>query len=765
MPLPEKEFPPIDEKQIKAYHLFQKMMRYPALIQEMRTIFLEELEKAGIINRQEIHRIAQSWIPKDGCTPELLKEYESILIDYYFANSFGPEQIEGYINLARKNDRIRHLTTILNREGTTTEDILAALREFCDIPEGDIIIAESIAEDIRVKLINHFVSNNLKFIGVAKHYITIRDLDEMTARTFRSPLRPGKIGGKAAGMLLAYKILLPRYGERDPELEKYIVVPESYYFTSGIFSEFIEYNGFYAIHSQKYKNIDDIEREYHHIERLIQGGSFPPHTVQEFRLFLEKIGEVPLILRSSTLLEDNEGYSFSGKYESVFLANQGDIETRLKDFIQAFKQVHISTYSPAPIVYRQDHNLLDFDERMSVLVQKVVGRRFGDYYYPFVGGVAFSYNEYRWNPQIRKEDGQIRFVFGLGTRAVDRVGNDYPRMVALSHPLLRPEVSANDIVKYSQKFVDVINLKTKRIESIPFHDLIAANPHPDLFYAVSQNRDGHMAAPLFANHFKVEGNECLTFENFMTKTPFVSVMKKILKNLEKAYGHPVDIEFAWDDGKFYLLQCRPLAVYAGGKSPAIPTNIPEEDILFINTHCIASVVVQNIDTIVYVDPKAYNELRTYDEKLSIAKAVGKINRNLKDRRFALFGPGRWGSNDINLGVKVRYSDINRTLILGEVAFEKGGSTPEVSYGTHFFNDLVEARITPIALYPDRHDNLFKEDFFLNTPSILTQLDPELASYSSIIHIIDIPAVKNGRYLHVIQNDEKQMGIGYFGLKE
>jgi hypothetical protein len=248
---------------------------------------------------------------------------------------------------------------------------------------------------------------------VAKHYITIRDLDEMTARTFRSPLRPGKIGGKAAGMLLAYKILLPRTECVTLNWKNYSLCLSPTTSHQGSFQSSSNTTVFMRSQSEVQKH-RRYRAGYHHIERLIQGGSFPPHTVQEFRLFLEKLGEVPLILRSSTLLEDNEGYSFSGKYESVFLANQGDIETRLKDFIQAFKQVHISTYSPAPIVYRQDHNLLDFDERMSVLVQKVVGRRFGDYYYPFVGGVAFSYNEYRWNPPIRKEDGQIRFVFGLG---------------------------------------------------------------------------------------------------------------------------------------------------------------------------------------------------------------------------------------------------------------------------------------------------------------------------------------------------------------
>ena len=123
-----------------------------------------------------------------------------------------------------------------------------------------------------------------------------------------------------------------------------------------------------------------------------------------------------------------------------------------------------------------DHGLLDFDERMAMVVQKVVGRRFGDYFFPFVSGVLFSRNVYAWNPKIKKEEGLGRLVFGLGTRAVDRVGSDYPRMVPFSHPLLRPEVTASQIKKYSQKQVDVLNLKTGRMETVDFRTLKRNGP-------------------------------------------------------------------------------------------------------------------------------------------------------------------------------------------------------------------------------------------------------------------------------------------------
>ncbi|MDO9349765.1 MAG: PEP/pyruvate-binding domain-containing protein, partial [Deltaproteobacteria bacterium] len=239
-------------------------------------------------------------------------------------------------------------------------------------------------------------------------------------------------------------------------------------------------------------------------------------------------------------------------YLSVFLTNQGDIETRLRNFIIGLKQVFASTYGPDPILYRVDHGLLDYDERMAMVVQKVVGQRFGDYFFPFASGVMFSRNVYAWNPKIRKEEGLVRLVLGLGTRAVDRVGSDYPRMIPLSHPQLRPEVTAQQIMKYSQKQVDVLNLKKGIMETVDFRTLNSAIDHPELFYVVSIQKDEHLAPPMFKTQ-NLKGEElCLTFDNLLTKTAFVPLAKKILSRIETAYGRPVDIEFAWDHNKFYL---------------------------------------------------------------------------------------------------------------------------------------------------------------------------------------------------------------------
>lgn len=740
------------------------MMQYPKLLPEMRRVFRQALAERSIKTEAELHREAEEYLSRTRHTfsEEEVREVEDALTDLYFSNNFSQEEIEAHINLARKIERFRSLNRVVNMDGATSIQIKKALSAFCEIPEGDLYIPPNEAIGTRVALINHFISNQLRFIGIAKHHITIRDINELCNQSYWSRRRSGRIGGKAAGMLLAYKILLPRLSKRDPELEKHVVIPESYYFNSGIFSDFLDYNGLEEFRSQKYKSRETIEEEYKTMARLFERAAFPPDLVEQFRDFLQKVGEHPLILRSSSLLEDNFGYAFSGKYDSVFLGNQGDLQTRLQDFMRGLKRVHMSTFGPAPILYRMDHDLLDFDERMSVLVQKVAGRRWGDYFFPFAAGVAYSRNTYRWTPRIKMEQGLVRLVLGLGTRAVDRVAGDYPRMIALSHPMLRPEVGTDQIRKYSQKMVDVLNLKENRLETLGLGELLCRVVHPDFHQAVSLVQDGHLAPPMFKTQPLDPDKCCITFENFLTRSPFVKLLRKILHRLEEAYGHPVDIEFAWDQGKLHLLQCRTLALGSNDHSVRLPAEVPEEKILFTNDRGVSNGAIANVEYIVYVDPKAYGRLQTYEQKLAVGRVVGRLNRVLESKRYGLLGPGRWGSNDINLGVRVGYEDINRTLFLGEIAFEEKGATPEVSYGTHFFNDLVEARIVPIAIYPDQPGSIFREEFFLRSPNMLASLTPDLEAFQEVVRVIHVPSTCNDQLLHVYQDAENQKGMGFIG---
>jgi hypothetical protein len=748
----------------KVYHLFKKKALYPGLTSLIDAVFMDVLEQKGIITREQIYDEAAEELRKDGLpdTEENLLTYVEALTDYHLSKHLSCGEIENYINLARKKEKAQTLSMVVNRDQATSMEIYRALREFCDIPMGEVYISPEEAIGIRVALISRFISNQLPFISLAKNHITMRDMDLILQKSLWSRKRPGRLGGKAAGMILALKILLPLLEKHESELEEHIRVPETWYLNSGVFSEFLDRNNLYLFHTYKYKNREEIEREFQHIEGKFKHATFAPEVVEDFRKILEEIGEHPLIIRSSSLLEDNFGLAFSGKYLSVFLTNQGDLETRLAAFINGLKRVFASIFGPDPILYRLDHGLLDYDERMAMVVQKVVGRRFGDYFFPFVSGVLFSRNVYAWNPKIKKEEGLGRLVFGLGTRAVDRVGSDYPRMIPLSHPLLRPEITASQIKKYSQRNVDVLNLRKGCFETVNFRNLISEVQHPDLFYAVSVDKEGHLAAPHFKGQEFGRGEPCVTFENLLTKTPFVGLAKRILAKIESVYGRPVDIEFAWDGNKFYLLQCRSLSLRKEPERVAIPEDIPKERVLFTTHAGLTNSIVENLEYIVYVSPRAYEDLSTFEEKMAVAQAVNLLNKKLSGKKFALMGPGRWGSNDINLGVKVTYSSINNADLLMEIAFAKEGYTPEVSYGTHFFQDLVEADIAIVPMFPDDPAAILNESFLLNSPSLLAEIAPEAEACRDVVRVIHVPAVCDGQYLQVYLDMSTPKGLGFFG---
>lgn len=179
-------------------------------------------------------------------------------------------------------------------------------------------------------------------------------------------------------------------------------------------------------------------------ERLLSG-YFPEEIMEHFQQIIEYFGSSPIIVRSSSLLEDGFGNAFAGKYESVFLSNQGTPEKRCERFVEAVKTIYASTMNEDALVYRKQRGLDKLDEQMALLVQRVSGTYHQQYFFPDLAGVGVSYNTYIWNKDMDPEAGMLRLVFGLGTRAVNRVEGDYPRMVALDDPLKRPYADKADL--------------------------------------------------------------------------------------------------------------------------------------------------------------------------------------------------------------------------------------------------------------------------------------------------------------------------------
>lgn len=682
------------------------------------------------------------------------------LVVDFAARHFTPEEIDDIVNLARKREKAQELNELASLPGVSFDRLAKSLEEFCSLPEGPSRIRESEAIATRASLIRSFISERLDFIHVAKKYLSIRDLGKLASSVIGARGGAGKIGGKAAGLYLAYHILYGEHSDkRDPDLS--IRMPESVHLRSELYLEFMRHNDLMEYYDQKYKPISEIEGEFPHIRELFKKGKFPKGIASRLKTVLNRFGKQPLIVRSSGLLEDASAAAFPGKYVSVFVPNQGTSKERLRDLQEAIALVYASTLGPDPIQYRRARGLLDYDERMAVLIQKVVGFKYRHWFLPAFAGVGFSFNEYRWAPTIRKEDGLVRIVMGLGTRAVQRVGEDYPRMITLTAPTMRPQVSVGEVRRYSQRFVDAINLEENRFESVKVQDLIdPAEPFPFLDRMISVFREGALSPPIGAMIDAAPSNLIITFDKLAGASDFPAKMKRILHTLEKVYGCPVGVEFAHDGMDLYLLQCRPLASRLEMERVRIPTGVPRADRLFSATRDVASASVHDVEYVVYVDPKAYDALPDFEARSEVGRAVHRVNGALEGKRFILMGPGRWGSNDLKLGVPVQYAGVHNTLILVEIAFCKGDQIPEVSFGTHFFQDLVEAGTHHLPLYPDDPGVLFQEEFFANSSSMLGLLAPEFAHLEEVVRVIHVPSVSGELHLHVDMDGEKEEALGY-----
>jgi pyruvate, water dikinase len=635
-------------------------------------------------------------------------------------------------------------------------------RKLMQTRESGLEIDETAPDIMALKqeLTRMMIGSHPEFNRLTDSYFTLDNLFAIRERLIGS----GKIGGKAAGMLLARRVLMKDGNGLD--FSEILEGHDSFYIGSDVFFTFLVNNDLFRMRLQLSRSSRISRDEFEEVERRFLKGEFPPEIVEQFRDMLDYFGQAPIIARSSSLLEDSFGNAFAGKYRSEFCANQGSPEERLKAFMHAVKLVYASALNPDALTYRRARGLGENDEQMAILVQRVSGMPYRDNFFPPLAGVAFSHNLYAWTDRIDREKGMIRLVFGLGTRAVNRVGDDYPRMIAVSHPQLRPE-SGTRIAKYSQWEVDVIDLKENQFSTKAVTDVLENRDYPNFHLFVSLLSDGFVYDPAIGRMENTNQRFVLTFNNFINRTNFVKIIGQMLTTLTKAYGHPLDTEFtATLDGedrvRINLLQCRPMRIPGSFDTVSIPDDIPREKILFKARRTISGGVISKIRYLLYIDPRRYAAIESADIKKSLGRVVGQINEHplIAQEKILMMGPGRWGSSNIDLGVNVTYADINNTSVLVELAREEAGHVPEVSYGTHFFLDLVEAQIIYLPVYPNDPESDFNTAFFEKLPNGLTELLPGAAKFENLVHIIDLPAATNGLYAKVAADPHSQKSICY-----
>ena len=581
------------------------------------------------------------------------------------------------------------------------------------------------------------IGREKRMLSLVKEYFSLEDLLEIKKRLIGT----GFIGGKSVGMLLARNIL---HKDTTFDWSAELEIHDSFYIGSDIFYSYMVQNGWW-----KLLMVQKTDEGYFEVARELKSkmlhGVFPDEVKEQFQLMLEYFGQSPIIVRSSSLLEDAFGNAFAGKYESYFCVNQGTPEERYRHFEEAVRKIFASTMNEDALTYRLQRGMAQQDEQMALLVQRVSGSHRNTYFFPDLAGVGLSYNTFVWQKGMDPKAGMLRIVFGLGTRAVNRVENDYPRIVALDAPLTKPYAKQEDIKRFSQSEVDILNLQDNNFQTLPVTDLLTDSfeTHLDMI----ATRD--IAASEYLQSLGKPAKDAwiLTFDELLENTAFAQTMSNMLRKLEQVYRYPVDIEFtvnfnAQGKTQINLLQCRPFQTKGHYSRVELPEKISKSKILLQQeANFMGGSIYQAISRIIYIDPKGYAGL-SLSEKHEVARLTGKLNKQIGRREVMptiLLGPGRWGTTTPAMGVPVKFSEINNITAIGEIAYQDGSLIPDLSFGTHFFQDMVEMDIFYMAIYPEKSDVLFNTAWMKKQPNILTDLMPDDARFENIVHVYDVRA--------------------------
>lgn len=595
------------------------------------------------------------------------------------------------------------------------------------------------------KICELMMTKDEKMLSKIKEYFTFEDYITIYDRRVGS----GLVGGKSCGMLLARKII----EKERPDIYSNLEPDDSFYIGSDLFYTYIVSNDLWDLRV-KQRTKEGYYKYGKELEEALKNGTFSDEIKKGFLQILDYFGQNPIIVRSSSFLEDGYGNAFAGKYESVFCVNRGSLEERLAAFEEAVKVVYSSTMNISALEYRKINDLDDADEQMALLVQRVSGSYHGDYFFPTAAGVGFSYSPYSPLPDMDNSKGMLRLVMGLGTKAVDRTKKDYPRIINLD----KPEVTmVNDIRekhRYSQHYLDVIDLKDISLHDIPVGDGLDVIPRYAKRVLVEHDRE---AERMFRDRGERREIVFVNCEGLVNNQDFIDDMKEIMNTLEIAYDYPVDIEYTvnvGEDNSFNvnLLQCRPLQVSINNEAIEMPE---DKNVFFhIKESSMGMSRKNEIDTICYVDPHRYYEY-PYAQKSSISHVINDVNAYCKEngKTAILIVPGRIGTSSPELGIPVVFADISHFSAILEESYSEVGYMPELSFGSHMFQDLVEAEIYYGALFENEKKLEFNNDMVYDHKNILKDINPNLSEeIYDMIHVIDFGDDK-AEFYHDMNKDE------------
>jgi len=507
-------------------------------------------------------------------------------------------------------------------------------------------------------------------------------------------LSEGAYGGKGRGLAFINSLL--HKTELAPDIKGLkIKMPKTALIGANEFDRFIEENN---LQNLKELNLTDEE-----IKKRFLKARLSNEVVKKLDELLDCFKK-PLAIRSSGLFEDSLTQPFAGIFETYIIPNNHrDKNQRLQQLIDAIKLVYASTYSNVAVNYSRalDHKL--GDEKMSVVIQELVGRNHDGLYYPDISGVAQSYNYYPF-ASMKPRDGFAVIAVGLGSYVVE---GERAYRFAPKYPKIQLN-SLQDQIKQSQSYFYAVDLKKTNINLLegPY----SAIKKVDLYDAIPHGTLNHLVSTYdFNNDIMYPGLD----ENGVLVTNFASVLQNdyiplpqmiqaVLDNLKQAFDTPVEIEFAVDlapdedgDATFYILQVKPLLMPSEDYTFK-PEELDKKNLILYAEKSMGNGVIKTIKDFIFVKNESFDKTQT----IEMAQEVEKLNSKFNNKHYILIGPGRWGSRDRFIGIPVNWTQISNAKVIVETSLEN--YPLDASSGSHFFHNLTTLNIAYFSVFLDKN---------------------------------------------------------------
>ena len=523
----------------------------------------------------------------------------------------------------------------------------------------------------------------------------------------------GSLGGKGRGLAFIGAMI-----KRYPQLEHdnfLINIPKTVVICTDIFDEFMETNELYPL------ALSDTDNDT--ILKYFLRASLPSRLIEDLMAFFEVV-KGPIAVRSSSLLEDSHYQPFAGIYSTYMIPKLEDKYEMLRSLSDAIKAVYASVfYKDSKAYMTATSNLID-QEKMAVVLQEVVGSRYGDHYYPTISGVARSLNFYPIGNE-KAEDGIVNIALGLGKYIVD--GGVTLRFSPL-HPHNILQMSSLDYaLRETQTKFYALDVSEKKItdrfsvdDAFNLLKLTVKDADEDgaLRYIVSTYDPYDM---IIRDGYYPGGRKIISFVNILQHDvfPLAETLDQVLKIGQSEMGRPIEIEFAVNLNKdnpkvatLYLLQIRPIVDNKEVMDEDLAV-IPKEETILSSSSVLGHGIVNDVHDIIYVKSDTFNA----SNNQQIAYEIEKMNQQFTadERGYVLVGPGRWGSSDHWLGIPVKWPHISNARVIVECGLENYRIDP--SQGTHFFQNLTSFGVGYFTVNPYSGDGWFDESFLNALPAV------------------------------------------------